>query len=61
MEQATTPTRENPLLLVQDRSLRGINEFVHLEVSGSVVLLIATIVALVLANSPLADAYFQFW
>jgi len=61
MEQATTPTRENPLLLIQDRILRGINEFVHLEVSGNIVLLIATIVALVLANSPVADAYFQFW
>lgn len=33
--------------------------FVHSEVAGSVVLLLCTIAARVLANSPWAEAYFQ--
>jgi len=36
-------------------------DFLHAESSGGVVLLVATVVALVLANSPLADAYDDFW
>jgi hypothetical protein len=36
MGEATTPTRKDPLLRIQERILRGVNEFVHLEVSGSI-------------------------
>jgi NhaA family Na+:H+ antiporter len=40
---------------------RSFNEFLHLETSGAVVLLIATVVALVFANSPWGHAYEEFW
>ncbi len=40
---------------------RTITDFIHVEVSGSVVLLIAAIVTLVLANSPWSEQYLQFW
>ncbi len=36
-------------------------EFLHLEVSGSLVLLVATIAALVLANSIWHEAFIEFW
>jgi NhaA family Na+:H+ antiporter len=40
---------------------RSFNEFLHLETSGAVVLLIATVAALVLANSAWGDAYEELW
>ena len=40
---------------------RPILIFVHREVAGSVLLLLATAVALIWANSPWSDAYFDFW
>jgi Na+/H+ antiporter NhaA len=40
---------------------QGIAEFTHMEVSGSLVLLVATVTALILANSPLAESYARFW
>ncbi|TDB39960.1 MAG: Na+/H+ antiporter NhaA [Actinobacteria bacterium] len=43
------------------RVREGSAEFLHLEVSGSVVLLIATIAALVLANSIWHEAFTEFW
>jgi NhaA family Na+:H+ antiporter len=43
---------------MQQRVRSGFAEFLHLEVSGSVVLLIATIVALLWANSAWSEAYF---
>ncbi len=43
------------------RIMDTITEFMHNETSGSIMLLIATIAALVLANSPLSEAYFAFW
>ncbi len=36
-------------------------QFFKLEISGSIVLIFATMAALVLANSPLADFYTEFW
>lgn len=39
----------------------GYDEFLHLEVSGSVVLLAATIAALVLANTAFHEAFVGFW
>ena len=35
--------------------------FLHVEAAGGVVLLLSTIVALVLANSPWSDAYLDLW
>lgn len=43
------------------RLQRGYSQFMKLEVAGSVVLLCATVVALVLANSSFAEAYHKFW
>ncbi|KAA3656858.1 MAG: Na+/H+ antiporter NhaA [Chloroflexi bacterium] len=40
---------------------RGFADFFHLEVSGSIVLLVATISAMILANSPLTETYFALW
>ena len=40
---------------------RPILKFVHREVAGSVLLLLATAAALIWANSPWSDTYFDFW
>jgi len=40
---------------------RPIREFLHVEAAGSVLLLVAAVVALVWANSPLASSYDTFW
>ena len=44
-----------------ERLREGFADFVHTEVAGALALLAATIVALVLANSPLWGAYDAFW
>jgi NhaA family Na+:H+ antiporter len=44
-----------------DRIVRPIVRFMHVEAAGGIVLLLATALALVLANSPWADAYATFW
>ena len=38
-----------------------LNKFIKLETSGSIILFIATISALILANSPLSDTFLGFW
>ena len=38
-----------------------IQEFLHKEASGGILLIIATITALVWANSPFADSYHHLW
>jgi len=43
------------------QSRSGFAEFLHTEVAGAVVLLVATIVALIIANSPLNPAYEALW
>ena len=43
------------------RVLDPIVEFLRIEAVGGAVLLAATIAALALANSPLADAYQRLW
>lgn len=47
------------------RGLSRVNEdfkrFLHLEVTGSIVLLVAAIAALILANSSLSQSYHEFW
>jgi NhaA family Na+:H+ antiporter len=43
------------------RVREGFSDFFHTEVSGSLALLSATIVALLLANSALSEGYAEFW
>jgi Na+:H+ antiporter, NhaA family len=43
------------------RVLDPLVEFLRIEAVGGALLLAATITALALANSPLADAYQRFW
>lgn len=43
------------------RIMDTLTEFMHDEISGSVILLVATIAAMLLANSPLSHEYFEFW
>lgn len=40
-----------------DRIASPFEEFIHNQTSGGIVLMVATVIALVIANSPLADAY----
>lgn len=44
-----------------ERFLRPFQRFAHTESSGGIVLLIATVIALVWANSPLWETYHQVW
>lgn len=38
-----------------------LNKFIKLETSGSIILFVATIAALILANSPLSESFLGFW
>lgn len=44
-----------------DRVLSPVVRFMHVEAASGIVLLLATAVALILANSPVAGAFLQFW
>ncbi|RNL78170.1 Na+/H+ antiporter NhaA [Sinomicrobium pectinilyticum] len=44
-----------------DRTLSPVHKFIHFEHSGGIVLFIAVIIALILANSPFQHAYGEFW
>ena len=44
-----------------DRILEPVVRFMHVEAASGVVLLVCTVIALVLANSPAADAFLSFW
>ncbi|MCM2284162.1 MAG: Na+/H+ antiporter NhaA [Desulfobacula sp.] len=55
------PGELNPLIRLGKRVQEEIAEFMHLEISGSIVLLVATAIAMILANSSLADPYFAVW
>ena len=44
-----------------DRILEPVVRFMHVEAASGVVLLVCTVIALVLANSPAADAFLNFW
>ncbi|RAV29410.1 Na+/H+ antiporter NhaA [Sinomicrobium soli] len=44
-----------------DKTLSPINRFMHYEHAGGIVLFLAVIAALILANSPLEHAYNEFW
>lgn len=41
--------------------IRPISKFIHREVNSGIVLIFATIAALIVANSPLAEKYFEFF
>ena len=51
------PTPEEPI----DRIVAPLARFLHVEASGGGVLLVATVIALVLANSPLSEEYLAIW
>jgi NhaA family Na+:H+ antiporter len=44
-----------------DRLIEPLERFMHVEAAGGIVLLACTVIALALANSPLADAYLHVW
>jgi NhaA family Na+:H+ antiporter len=44
-----------------DKILRPFQKFIQEESSSGIVLLVCTVVALILSNSPLSDAYHDFW
>jgi NhaA family Na+:H+ antiporter len=50
-----------PRVLVSSRLPAPLAEFLHLEAAGGIVLVAATVVALVWANSPWQDAYQTLW
>jgi NhaA family Na+:H+ antiporter len=54
---------EQPLLPAQpiDRVLDPLKKFLHVEAMGGIVLIVATAVALVLANSPAAGTFLSLW
>jgi NhaA family Na+:H+ antiporter len=54
---------QNPLLPSEpiDRLVNPLVRFMHVEIAGGVALLAATVVSLLLANSPLAAAVHHFW
>ena len=62
-DSAPTPKKS---FLSSDRAVarlvaRPLRTFLHTEAAGGIVLLAATVAALVLANSPFADAFEGFW
>ncbi|MEY4672558.1 MAG: hypothetical protein RL148_342, partial [Planctomycetota bacterium] len=44
-----------------DRLLAPVERFLHVEAASGIVLLLATVAALALANSPWADAFLGLW
>lgn len=51
------PLPEEPI----DRLIAPLERFLHVEAAGGVVLLACTFIALIIANSSLAEAYHHFW
>ncbi|WP_337872423.1 Na+/H+ antiporter NhaA [Ignavibacterium sp.] len=51
-------TENNSLI---EKLLNPVQEFMHAETSGGIVLMICTIIALAWANSPFADSYHHLW
>lgn len=44
-----------------EKIMRPFQEFLHAETSGGILLIIATVVALILANSALSELYYSLW
>ncbi|MBI5660629.1 MAG: Na+/H+ antiporter NhaA [Ignavibacterium album] len=53
--------KKNELNSPIERLLNPLQEFIHAETSGGIVLIICTIIALIWANSPFADSYHHLW
>ena len=58
--------RRGPVYIASNKPLarflaRPIREFLRIEMSGSILLLVAAAVALLWANSPVSGSYFDFW
>ncbi len=53
--------RRTPVHLVQRHVIPTAAAFIRTETAGGVVLLVALVVALAWANSPMSDAYFDLW
>jgi NhaA family Na+:H+ antiporter len=53
----TTTLPDEPI----DRLVAPLTRFLHVEAAGGIVLLACAVLALVLANSPLGEAYLAFW
>ncbi|WP_304131857.1 Na+/H+ antiporter NhaA [Ignavibacterium album] len=53
--------KKNELNSPIERLLNPLQEFMHAETSGGIVLIICTIIALIWANSPFADSYHHLW
>ncbi len=52
---------EHPRRVPLDRIVRPFQEFIRIEASGGILLMITTVIALVWANSPFAESYFHLW
>jgi len=58
----TTPLKPPPLRAARIHRITGpVRQFLQIEAMSGAVLLVATVVALILANSPLAEAVAHFW
>jgi Na+:H+ antiporter, NhaA family len=60
-ELPSTPGLTGPERAFPHGLVRGVRSFVHIEAAGGVVLLVATIAALIWANGPAAASYDSFW
>ena len=61
MPSADRPTWSSSDRRVPRYIVQPVNRFLHVEASGGILLLVATIVALVWANSPWSASYDQLW
>ena len=57
IEDPIDPTPREPI----DRIVTPLARFLHVEAAGGAVLLLMTVIALVLANSPLSEGYLAIW
>jgi len=61
MSSSTAPPAATIPPAPVDRVLAPFREFIRLEASGGIVLIVAAVVALAWANSPWSDSYFDLW
>jgi NhaA family Na+:H+ antiporter len=59
--QALAHTWQETDRFVPSKLVRPIQRLMRVEISGALVILVATVLALVIANSPLFEAYERFW
>ncbi|CAN5786493.1 Na+/H+ antiporter NhaA [soil metagenome] len=61
MKSSTAPPAATVPPAPVDRVLAPFREFIRLEASGGIVLILAALIALIWANSPWSDSYFDLW